>query len=200
MSMSVGDKVFAGSIPENYDQYLVPLIFQSYAEDMARRVGAQSPKMVLETACGSGVVTRAMAAVLAPDAQYVATDLNQPMLDYAKSRQAGDTRVSWRQAVALELPLDDASRSDLLPVRRNVLPGSHKGVSRGQAGAQARWAFRVQRVGPNRGVRVCRQRDEGAGSVVPQRPSALPRTNPAWLLRCGADPKRATGGGLQKAG
>ena len=106
--MSDGDKVFAGSIPENYDQYLVPLIFQSYAEDMARRVGAQSPKMVLETACGSGVVTRAMAAVLAPDAQYVATDLNQPMLDYAKSRQVGHMRLSWRQADAQELPFDDA--------------------------------------------------------------------------------------------
>ena len=42
--MSAGDKVFAGSIPENYDRYLVPLIFQGYAEDMARRVGARSPK------------------------------------------------------------------------------------------------------------------------------------------------------------
>jgi len=39
--MSAGDKVFAGSIPENYDRYLVPLIFQSYAEDMARRVAPQ---------------------------------------------------------------------------------------------------------------------------------------------------------------
>jgi ubiquinone/menaquinone biosynthesis C-methylase UbiE len=107
--MSDGDKVFAGSIPENYDRYLVPLIFQSYAKDMARRVGGRSPKIVLETACGSGVVTRAMAAVLPPDARYVATDLNQPMLDYAKSRQAGDTRVSWRQADALELRFDDAS-------------------------------------------------------------------------------------------
>jgi len=107
--MSDGGKVFAGSIPENYDRCLVPLIFQSYADDMARRVSAQSPKIVLETACGSGVVTRAMAAVLPPDARYVATDLNQPMLDYAKSRQVGDARVSWRQADALELLFDDAS-------------------------------------------------------------------------------------------
>ena len=31
--MSDGDKVFAGSIPELYDSYLVPLIFKAYAED-----------------------------------------------------------------------------------------------------------------------------------------------------------------------
>jgi hypothetical protein len=29
--MSETDKVFAGSIPENYDRYLVPLIFESFA-------------------------------------------------------------------------------------------------------------------------------------------------------------------------
>ena len=107
--MSAGDKVFAGSIPENYDRYLVPLIFQSYAEDMARRVAARSPKRVLEIAAGTGVVTRAMAATLPPDATYVATDLNQPMLDYAMSRQIGDSRFSWRQADAQALPFDDAS-------------------------------------------------------------------------------------------
>ena len=107
--MSAGDKVFAGSIPENYDRYLVPLIFQSYAEDMARRVAARSPKRVLEIAAGTGVVTRAMAATLPLDATYVATDLNQPMLDYAMTRQRGDSRFSWRQADALALPFDDAS-------------------------------------------------------------------------------------------
>ena len=76
--MSAGDKVFAGSIPENYDRYLVPLIFQSYAEDVARRVAARSPKRVLEIAAGTGAVTRAMAATLPLDATCVATDLNQP--------------------------------------------------------------------------------------------------------------------------
>ena len=79
--MSAGDKIFAGSIPENYDRYLVPLIFESYARDIAGRAAALSPKAVLETASGSGVVTRALAPKLSPDARYVATDLNQPMLD-----------------------------------------------------------------------------------------------------------------------
>ena len=64
--MSAGDKIFAGSIPENYDRYLVPLIFESYARDIARRAAALSPKAVLETAAGSGVVTRALAPKLPP--------------------------------------------------------------------------------------------------------------------------------------
>jgi SAM-dependent methyltransferase len=107
--MPDSDKVFAGSIPENYDRYLVPLIFESFAEDMAQRVVALSPNAILETAAGSGVVTRALAPRLSPDARYVVTDLNQPMLDYAATRQATDSRISWRKADALALPFEDAA-------------------------------------------------------------------------------------------
>jgi ubiquinone/menaquinone biosynthesis C-methylase UbiE len=103
------DKLFAGSIPENYDRYMVPLIFEPYAADMARRVASFSPGAVLEVAAGSGVVTRALAPRLRSDATYVVTDLNQPMLDYAASRQPPDTRIRWRQADALALPFDDGA-------------------------------------------------------------------------------------------
>ncbi|HWB47057.1 MAG TPA: methyltransferase domain-containing protein [Hyphomicrobiaceae bacterium] len=101
------DKVFSGSIPESYDQNMVPLIFEPYAADMARRVTLLLPRAVLETAAGSGVVTRALAPVLPKDARYVATDLNQPMIDYARSQQPADKRIEWRQADALALPFED---------------------------------------------------------------------------------------------
>lgn len=107
--MLEADKVFAGSIPENYDRYMVPLIFEPYAMDMARRVATLSPTAVLETAAGSGVVTRALTPELSAGATYVVTDLNQPMLDYAASRQAPDERISWRQADALALPFEEAA-------------------------------------------------------------------------------------------
>ena len=107
--MSAGDKVFAGSIPENYDRYMVPLIFESYARDIARRAAALSPKAVLETASGSGVVTRALAPEAFPDASYIATDLNQPMLDYAVTRQKQDSHITWRKADAQALPFEDAA-------------------------------------------------------------------------------------------
>ena len=107
--MTESDKVFAGSIPELYDTYLVPLIFEAYANDLAERAAALAPKTVLETAAGSGVVTRALASRLASDARYVVTDLNQAMLDYAASKQVPDDKITWRQADALDLPFDDAS-------------------------------------------------------------------------------------------
>ena len=107
--MTESDKVFAGSIPELYDTYLVPLIFEGYADDLAERAAALAPKTVLETAAGSGVVTRALASRLASDARYTVTDLNQPMLDHAANKQGSDGRITWRQADALALPFDDTS-------------------------------------------------------------------------------------------
>jgi ubiquinone/menaquinone biosynthesis C-methylase UbiE len=108
-AMTDRDKVFAGSIPKFYDTLMVPLIFEAYAADLAERVALSSPGAVLETAAGSGVVTRALAPRLRAGARYVVTDLNQPMLDYAAARQGADSRIEWRQADALDLPFDDAS-------------------------------------------------------------------------------------------
>ena len=68
-----------------------------------------SPSAVLETAAGTGVVTRALTPKLSPGASYIVTDLNQPMLDYAASRQAPDTRIKWLQADALALPFENAA-------------------------------------------------------------------------------------------
>ncbi|MCA8020240.1 class I SAM-dependent methyltransferase [Burkholderia metallica] len=107
--MTEHDKVFAGSIPKSYDTLMVPLIFDAYAADMAELVAASSPGSVLETAAGSGAVTRALAPKLRIGARYVVTDLNQPMLDYAAARQGADNRIEWRQADALDLPFEDAS-------------------------------------------------------------------------------------------
>jgi ubiquinone/menaquinone biosynthesis C-methylase UbiE len=103
------DKVFVGSIPENYDRYMVPLIFEPFAADLARRAASLSPAAVLEIAAGTGVVTRALAQKLSSGTTYVVTDLNQPMLDYAASRQGPDSRITWRQADALALPFDNAA-------------------------------------------------------------------------------------------
>lgn len=107
--MLEADKLFAGSIPEFYDRYMVPLIFEPYAEDLSRRAADLSPRAVLEIAAGTGVVTRALAPKLPPEACYVVTDLNQPMLDHAASRQQPDPRLTFRQADAMALPFEDGS-------------------------------------------------------------------------------------------
>ncbi len=107
--MLESDKLFAGSIPENYDRYMVPLIFEPFAADLAQRAASLTPIAVLEIAAGTGVVTRALAPKLSSDASYTVTDLNQPMLDYAASRQAPDSRITWQQADAMALPFENAS-------------------------------------------------------------------------------------------
>src|SRR6185436_3408224 len=94
------DRTFAASIPEIYDRYLVPLIFDCYALDLASRLAEAKPVDVLETAAGTGVLTRAIASRLPADARIVATDLN-PMLDRARARQSQDGRIEWKQADAL---------------------------------------------------------------------------------------------------
>ena len=108
MSASASDRHFAGSIPELYERYLVPLIFAPYALDLAHRVAARAPTRVLEIAAGTGVVTRELAIAMPSTAEIVATDLNQPMLDHAASIGTSQA-VEWRQADALQLPFPDAA-------------------------------------------------------------------------------------------
>src|SRR5687768_542397 len=100
------DTAFLGSIPQVYDRYLVPLIFEPYAADLALRTVRRQPSRVLEIAAGTGVVTRQLSEMLPPAVSIVATDLNQTMLDEAAA--VGTARpVEWRQADALHLPFPD---------------------------------------------------------------------------------------------
>ncbi len=100
------DKVFAGPIPQLYDRHLGPILFQPFAEVIAERL-READRVILETAAGTGIVTRAMAAAV-PQSNIVATDLNQAMLDVAAGKiHAG--HVTWQQADAQSLPFPDAS-------------------------------------------------------------------------------------------
>ena len=105
--MSVTDTAFAGSIPGLYDRYLGPLLFQPYAQEVARRAAELGARHVLETAAGTGIVTEALHRALL-EANIVATDLNPAMLDMAAQRVNSD-RVSFQPADALGLPFADGS-------------------------------------------------------------------------------------------
>lgn len=102
------DTAFTGSVPQLYESHLVPLIFEPYAVDMAKRVAARNPRRVLEIAAGTGVVTRQLAVMLDASCEIVATDLNTAMLEEAG--RIGTARpVQWRQADAMQLPFDAGS-------------------------------------------------------------------------------------------
>ena len=99
------DTAFAGSIPAIYDRYLGPLLFEPYAADLTDRVAALSPETILETAAGTGIVSKAIAERL-PDAKLTVTDLNPAMLEIAKTRVPGDI-VKFEAVDATSLPYRD---------------------------------------------------------------------------------------------
>lgn len=144
--MTDSDKVFAGSIPQIYDDYLVPLIFEHFARDLARRAVQWKPRAVMEIAAGTGVVTRALAPLLAPDAGYLVTDLNPAMLDRAKARQPDSQRLNWAVADAMALNVAPASHDVVLcqfgvmffPDRAACHQGIHKALRPGGT-----WLFNV---------------------------------------------------------
>ena len=73
---------FAHSTPVLYDRYMAPLLFEPYAKLVAERCAMLQTDRILETAAGTGVVTRAV-HVAAPQAEIVATDINPAMLEFA---------------------------------------------------------------------------------------------------------------------
>ena len=105
--MTAAHTQFVGSIPEKYDEHLGPLFFEYYAADLARRVAAASPDRVLETACGTAISTEFLRRALPREVEIVATDLNEPMLEFAREKRGTLANVRFEQADALDLPFDD---------------------------------------------------------------------------------------------
>ena len=99
--------VFKHSTPELYDRYAGPLLFAPYAEHVAKQAVRLQPSRILETAAGTGIVTRAVNAAL-PTAEVVATDINPAVVEFAAQRFESE-RVTFQVADAQQLPFDDES-------------------------------------------------------------------------------------------
>jgi ubiquinone/menaquinone biosynthesis C-methylase UbiE len=99
--------VFKHSTPSLYHRYMGPLLFEPYAKYVAERLLALRPKRILETAAGTGIVTRAIHK-LVPEAEIVATDINPIVIEFA-SQQLRSERVTFQRADAQHLPFGDQS-------------------------------------------------------------------------------------------
>lgn len=107
MTEPTSDSSFTDDVATIYESTLVPLIFEPYAVDLAARAQALQPTSVLEVACGTGVVTRALARSL-PACAIIATDLNEAMVAHAE--RVGTIRpVTWRRADVMALPFANES-------------------------------------------------------------------------------------------
>jgi len=139
--MSTDATSFVGTIPAHYDRDLGPLIFADYAADTARRVAALGPTRVLETAAGTGIVTRRLCDLLPAWAHITATDLNAPMLEVARAKFEPGEQVGFRPADATALPFPEGAfdavvcqfglmffpdqRNGHREARRVLAPGGH---------------------------------------------------------------------------
>jgi ubiquinone/menaquinone biosynthesis C-methylase UbiE len=85
------------------------VFFAGYARIMAQEAAASYSEFVLETACGTGIVTRALRDTLSRDAHLVATDLNPDMLNITRTKFQPGEHLSFREADGTALPFQDAS-------------------------------------------------------------------------------------------
>lgn len=122
---------FTGSIPEHYDHCLGPNIFVDFAVDMAQRVAALAPSRILETAAGTGILTRRLRDALPAGTSLTATDLNPPMLEVAKAKFQGADAVEFMPADAMALPFADAA-FDAVVCQFGVMFFPDKGRSYGE--------------------------------------------------------------------
>ena len=104
--MSGMGREFAGSMPEFYDRFLVPLMFAPFARHMAKCLDGTPAGDLLEIAAGTGIVTRELTRTLPGTVHITATDINPAMVERARTH-AGMDRVVWREADAAALPFPD---------------------------------------------------------------------------------------------
>ena len=95
---------------ERYQSVLVPVIFEPWARELIDRAAPEAGDHVLDLACGTGVVTRALAALPIAFGSLTAVDYNAEMLQVARDLAAEHgVEAKWIEADAGHLPLPDNS-------------------------------------------------------------------------------------------
>ncbi|HEY1382086.1 MAG TPA: methyltransferase domain-containing protein [Dongiaceae bacterium] len=90
---------------EIYDEMFVPALFAHWAPVMCDIARIETGHRVLDVACGTGALTRAVLARVGPRGMVVGLDPNQDMLSVAR-RRSGD--IAWREGKAEAIPFPDA--------------------------------------------------------------------------------------------
>lgn len=86
-----------------YEKLLVPALFQEWADRLAKIYDIESAHKILDVACGTGVLARAVARQL-PKSSVTGLDLNPGMLAVAKKLAPS---IDWQQGSAEELPFSN---------------------------------------------------------------------------------------------
>jgi ubiquinone/menaquinone biosynthesis C-methylase UbiE len=94
------------SAAEVYEDFFVPALFQQWAARVADAAKIESGQRVLDVACGTGTLTREIAARVGSKGSVVGVDINDGMLEVARRKAPN---VELRQGSAESLPFDDNS-------------------------------------------------------------------------------------------
>jgi ubiquinone/menaquinone biosynthesis C-methylase UbiE len=92
---------------EMYEKFYGPMIFQPCAEVLIDYAPPKPGEIVLDLACGTGIVTRLAAAKVSPGGRVVGVDINPDMLAAARRIPASEgAQIEWIEggAGSVELP------------------------------------------------------------------------------------------------
>jgi ubiquinone/menaquinone biosynthesis C-methylase UbiE len=96
----------APSVAADYEEHLVPILFDTWAHTLVRIANPRTDERVLDIACGTGIVARTVAARRASQANITGIDINPDMLAVARRAAPG---IGWTLADATATGLPDAS-------------------------------------------------------------------------------------------
>jgi SAM-dependent methyltransferase len=82
-----------GSAAEVYEEFFVPALFQQWADRVADAARLRPGERVLDVACGTGALTRAVAARVGPHGIVIGLDVNDGMLAVARRKAP---KIDWR--------------------------------------------------------------------------------------------------------
>lgn len=95
---------------QRYDDILVPVILGPFARIVLDRANLKDGETVLDVGCGTGVAARQAAQQVGPGGKVIAADLNEGMLEVARSiPSAPGAAIEWHRADATQLPVGDGS-------------------------------------------------------------------------------------------
>lgn len=95
---------------ETYEGYMVPVLFEPWAQRLVQVIDLQPGERVLDVACGTGIVARVAASHMGAGAQVTGLDISPGMLEVARRNVGVDgPAVEWIEGPAEALPFPGAS-------------------------------------------------------------------------------------------
>ncbi len=107
MSERAYDRAFAKKAAESYERNFVPSIGAPVAAGLIEAADLRPGERVLDVACGTGIVTRLAADRVGAEGSVAGLDPNPAMLAVAREAASGEAPITWHEAPAEEIPLDD---------------------------------------------------------------------------------------------